>query len=238
MTVGHRVDVEELDDATISDLYAALGAGDTASLFGMPFRVDATFDIPTSGACSVDRQVVYIDRTLHAKTMDGAFKASGLTPTQIIRCWCEHEHSEACIVDGDNGIDTYTPAHIRALTREHEFVRAFGSTPEKYELAIAPGIHAAWHEAKIKKAPIDLWCGPILDEPDERGEAILEQLRKLGVKDASKQSKYDRHYGFGSMKCNACRHWDTKEITNLAPCKRISGLVQWDRHCDLWQEQK
>lgn len=244
MTISHRLESDELAQATIEDLYSALGAGDTPELFARPFSVDFDHDIPNGGGVSIDRKRVYIDRTLYQQAQDNEFKASGLTPQQVLDRWIDHERSEACIIAGDNPVDTYYPAHERALRFEHAGVLAILGRKEaeekidRYEETIWPALLSCYHRP-IVKPPLDLWCGPNLDDPTERDEEILAQLVKLGVEDARKRSKFSVHYGIAKHHCRDCRHWSPKVLSQehgaIAACTAVSGVVRASRGCDLWQ---
>lgn len=244
MSIGHRaIDQEELTDASVADLYRALGDRDTPELYEASYKVDTDHDISTGAANSVDRKTIYIDRTLYQECMDGAFKKTGLNPEQLIGLWCAHEHCEKAIVDGDNEVDGYYPAHTRALRLEHRHLLAIlgSKNPNPkivlYEETIWPALVRTYHR-DTKKAPKDLWCAPLLDDPTPRDEEILEQLVRLGVKDASKRSKYETHYQPGPRYCKDCRHWDPKTLSQrgeeLAACKVVNGLVRNYRHCDFF----
>src|SRR6185312_8906337 len=93
-------------------------------LYQRPYKLDTDHDCPAGGGNSLDRKTKYIDRILYQECMDGEFNASGLEPQQIMDRWLDHEHSEKCIADGDNSIDSYLPCHRRALRKEHEGVLA------------------------------------------------------------------------------------------------------------------
>lgn len=245
MSIGQRLDEDELSDTSLQALYSVLGERDTPSLFDRPYAVDFEHDIPSAGANSVDRKTKYIDRTLYAEVMDGEFKATGLEPQQLIERWLDHEHCELCIIDGDNPVDTYAPGHKRALKLEHIGVLAILGRKDglakirNYESVIWPGLVRCYHRP-IKKPPKDLWCGPYLDDPTPRDYEILDALSKFGVYDAAKHSKYDVHYGFGHDNCDKCSGWNpdfmAQEQKQLAACHRVNGLVRYDRHCDLWRE--
>jgi hypothetical protein len=206
--------------------------------------VDTEHDVPT-GACNrLDRKTIYIDRTLHQKVMDGEYKATGLEPKQIIRLWCDHEHSEKSISDGDNPIDFYTPCHKRALCYEHigvELILGPGKT-KLYEATIWPGLDYCYNKQKITKPPKDMWCGPLNDDSTERDEELLEILAKLGVVDATKHGKQDAQYGFGSHCCRTCRHFNPEFISQqggaLAACHAVSGLVREDRGSVYWAPKR
>jgi hypothetical protein len=247
MSIGHRAfDQEELTDASVADLYRALGDRDTPELYEAAFNTDTAHDIPTGAANSIDRKTVYIDRILYQECMDGAFKETGLNPEQILGLWCTHEHCEKAIVDGDNEIDVYYPAHTRALRLEHRHLLAVlgpknaNAKIVKYEETLWPALVRVYHR-EVKKPPKDLWCGPLLDDPTPRDEEILEQMIRLGVKDANKRSKYEVHYIPGPTYCKDCRMWNPEFLSQrnneLAACTVVSGLVRNYRHCDFWKEK-
>jgi hypothetical protein len=247
MSIGHRIIAEEeLIEASTAELYSALGAEDTPELFERSYRVDTDHDIPTGGGNSIDRKTKYIDRLLFQEVMDGEFKATELTPEQIIERWLDHEHSEKCIVDGDNSIDEYLPGHRCALQKEHEGILAIlgkknaAAKIKRYEETIWPGLVRCYHREVIKP-PKDLWCGPLLSQPSERDEEILTAMRKLGVIDAGKRSKYSVHYGAGPQNCEVCSGWNPKLVSQqngaLAGCYRVNGLVRDWRHCDMWMKK-
>lgn len=243
MSIGHRLSEDELVEASIASLYSSLGERDTPALYERSYKIDTAHDIPSGGGNSLDRKTKYIDRTLYQEVMDNAFKATGLLPQQIIDRWLDHEHIEKCIVDGNNAVDDYLPGHRRALRKEHEgvlIILGFNNAAEKirkYEATIWPSLLRCYHR-EIAKPPKDLWCAPILDQPTERDEEILETFRKLGVTDASKRAKYEVHYGYGPKSCDQCSGWSpdlvSQEHGDLAGCKRVTGLVRRDRHCDLF----
>lgn len=244
MTISQRLAGDELAQASIAETYAALGSGDTAKLFGQPYKLDHEHDVPNGGGSSLDRKTKYIDRTLYQEVMDGEFKASGLDPEQIIGRWLDHEHAEISIIEGDNPVDIYTPAHERALQFEHEGVLAILGRKDgdakirKYEETIWPGLVRCYHRTLVKP-PLDLWCGPNNDNPTERDEEILASMARLGVLDARKRSKYSTHYGMGAHRCRDCAHWSPKALSQehvaMAICSAVSGVVRADRGCDLFR---
>jgi hypothetical protein len=249
LSIHHRSGVydSELLEASSAELYSALGANDTPKLFERPFEVDAAYDVPTGAGNSIDRKTVYVDRDLYAEVMDGEFKASGLSPGQIIDRWLDHEHTELVIVDGDNPVTTYLPAHQRALRREHEGVLAILGRDnaeqkiEAYENAIWPGLLRAYHKA-VKKPPPDLWCGPIVDDPEPRDLEIARSLKSLGVADAGKKGKFEVRYGTGANHCRTCGSFRPDKLSEergaLALCEGVSGLVRDELQCDLWHKAK
>jgi hypothetical protein len=244
MSISHRANESELDESTIAQALAILGAGDTPQLYQRGFSLDTAHDICTGACNSLDRKTVYIDRTLFATVMDGEYKATGLEPKQIIRLWCEHEHSEKAMVDGDNPVDFYTPAHTRALAIEHAALEIIVGPGKRrlYEDTIWPGLDYCYNKQKITKPPKDMWCGPLNDEVTERDEELLEILAKLGVVDATKHSKRSSQYGFNSHSCKTCRHFNPDFISQqggaLAACYAVSGLVREDRGSVYWAPKR
>lgn len=235
MSVGYRD--EELSDTSLRELYSALGANDTPALFDEPYRLDTDHDWPAAGGSSLDRKTIYIDRILYQEVMDNAFKASGVEPAHIISAWIRHERIENTIIAGDNPVDTYIPAHNRALAAEHEMYRFIGADPAKVEKAIWPGI-VRCYKRPIKKPPKDAWCGMFLNEMTPRDEEIVEELTKLGVFDAGKTSKYAARFGMSEHRCDQCRHWQPKKLSQehgqIAMCEVVSGSVRANRGCELW----
>jgi hypothetical protein len=179
--------------------------------------------------------------------MDGAFKKTGLEPDQIIERWLDHEHVEKCVIDGDNPVDSYEGGHRYALRKEHEgllFILGPDNAMAKikaYEAVIWPAL-VRCYKRDPKKVPLDLWCSPLLDAPEERDEEILKIMKRLGVKDASKMSKYSTHYGLSGRPCRDCTMWAPQQLSqedgNLAMCTAVAGLVRENRHCDLFRPRK
>lgn len=241
MSIGQRLEEDELNEATVPQLYSALGEGDTPELYAKTYKLDTGHDIPDGGGNSLDRKTIFIDRTLYEEVMDGEFKKTGLEPRQIIRLWCDHEHSEKCIADGNNAVDYYTPCHKRGLRKEHQGVDLIlGPGKIKlYESTTWPGFVRCYNKP-IVKPPKDLWCDPYFDDPTERDEEILETLQKLGVIDAMKTGKHAARYGYVVHACETCRFYSPDILSQqggtLAMCKVVSGLVQAERGCDYWQE--
>lgn len=244
MSISHRPDEDELDEATLTQLFRQLGQNDTGALYQRGYSVDTDHDIPSCAGNSMDRKTVYIDRTLYQEVMDGEFKKTGLDPDQIIRLWCDHEHTEKSIADGDNGIEYYLQAHMPALTMEHRGVwHILGPGKiRNYEDTIWPGLVRCYNNPKIVKVPADLWCGPFNDEPEPRDNEILERLSALGVVDASKHSKREAGYGWTAHSCGTCRFYSPAVLSQqggeIAMCKVVSGLVRKTRGSDYWKPKQ
>ncbi len=248
MSIGHRaLDQEELTEATVAETYRALGDRNTPELFQQSYKINTEFDIPFGAGNSVDRKTIYIDRVLYQEVMDGGLSKSGLTPDQLIGLWCAHEHTEKAIVDGDNPVDNYYPAHTRALRREHQHLLAIlgdksaNAKIRHYEETIWPTLVKCYHR-DIKRPPKDIWCAPALDDPTPRDEEIIEIFRRLGVVDAHKRTKYETHYQPGPRYCKDCRYWNPEYLSQqggeMASCKIVNGLVRAGMHCDYFKPAK
>jgi hypothetical protein len=241
MSIGHRLEDDELSDVTLDDLYGILGNGDTPKLFAQSYKIDCEYDIPFGAGNSIDRKTIYFDRQLYEEVMDNAFAATGLEPQQIIDRWCDHEHAEKAVVDGDNVVETYFGAHRCALAFEHVGVLAILGAKRasfkliNYEKVIWPGL-VRCYKRTVKKAPKDLWLGPLIDEPEERDLEHIKVMKSLGVVDANKLSKRDTHYGFSGRPCRDCTMWAPEKLSQehgmLAFCTAVTGLVRENRHCD------
>ena len=247
MSIGQRLENDELIEASVSELYRMLGEGDTPELFQQPFELITKFSVPAGGGNSLDRKRIYIDNILYQEIMDNAYAKTGLNPAQLLARIVDHEHTEICISQGDNPVDTYLPAHRRALRREHEGVLAVLGLDDaeakikNYEKVIWPGLVKCYQRAP-KNPPKDLWCGVYRDDADDSDESLLEQMARRGVVDARKKSKYDVRYGIGGDHCRDCSMWQPKVISdmggNLAACSAVGGLVRHDRQCELWAPAK
>jgi hypothetical protein len=248
MSIGQRLDDDELSDVTPEELFRVVGERQTPELIGAPYEVNTDFDIPFGAGNSLDRATIYIDRVLHDEVMDGAFAATGLEPFQIIERFCDHEHFEKAIVDGDNAVDLYYGAHRHALRAEHEGVLAIlgrdnaQAKIKTYETVLWPGIERC-AKRPVKKVPADLWCAPLRDDEDDpHAGDILKRLLKLGALDAGKRSKYETHYGISGRPCRICRHWHPDRFSQLndalADCDIVGGLARENRHCDFFKIKK
>jgi hypothetical protein len=243
MSIGQRLEDNELSDVSLYQLYTSLGEKDTPRLYGWPYTVDTKHDVPFGGGNSIDRKTKYIDRLLFQEVMDNGLAAAGVTPQQIIDLWLLHEHTEKCILDGDNPVDTYYGGHRRALRREHDhlIVIVGGDKREakikQYEAAIWPALERCYNRP-VQRPPLDLWCGPLLDDPEDRDEEILKAMAALGVADAKKRSKYSTHYGISGRECSTCKHWSPQVVSQeqgeIAACRIVAGLIRRDRHCDFF----
>lgn len=235
MSIHSRLEVEEMSETSLYELYSVFGERDTPTLYEEPFTLDTAHDWPTGAGNTVDRKIVGIDRTLYQQVMDGEFKNTNLEPQQIINAWVRHERFEISIVQGDNPVDTQQPAHKRALRAEHELVEFCGANVAAYEKVIWPAL-VACYARPIKKPHPGMWCAPLLDRlSTQEDEEIIARLQKLGVRDAFKRSKYGAHYGFGNYQCIDCRNYLGKSA--IEECRVIDGMVRSDRHCDFWQDR-
>ena len=227
MSVGHL----HGEKKSPTELYQMLGEGDTAALYARSASLDTAHDVPYGGGSAVDGKTVYIDRTLYREIMDYRVGVRGMTGTQIIQAWREHEHCEWAIDSGANPVDDYLGAHGFATTKEEEFVKHLGVNPERYEDCIKPALERC-AARDPQNPPKDLWCGPYLDDPTPRDKELLRIFRAKGVTDAFKKSKMQAYYGIGGHQCEDCVHF---EGGKLAPCEIVCGLVRFDRHCDWWK---
>lgn len=221
-------------------LLIRLGEHETAEFYAEQYEIITGYDIAFGAGNSIDRKRKYIDHDLYEEVMDGGLAKTGLMPEQIIARWLDHEHCEKCVVDGDSPVDLYLGGHRIALAWEHLGVidilgrdRA-GAKIKNYETVIWPALVRCYNKTP-KRVPPDLWCSPLLDDPDERDHEILRLYRKLGVIDADKRSKYEGHYSVSGRPCNTCEHWLEKPSKELAPCAMLNGLVRGDRHCDYYE---
>jgi hypothetical protein len=244
MSITQRGDASEIDEASIAETYKTLGEGDTPDLYERSYKVDTGHDVPMGACNSLDRKIIYVDRTLYSEAMDGEFSKTGLEPDQIIRLWCDHEHTEKAIADGDNQIDYYTPSHKRALAKEHRGLwHILGPGKVKlYEDTIWPGLKRCYDNTKIIKPPKDMWCGPLNDDASPRDEEILEILQRLGVVDAGKHGKQEAAYGWSAHSCGTCRFFNPDFLSQqggeLAACQVVSGLVRKSRGSDYWKPKE
>lgn len=243
MSAGHRIETEP---KTIAQVFGALGTADTPEIYGQSYTIVTNRDIPYAGGNSVDRKRVYIDQELHRQVMAGEIKVEGLNPHDFIRAWCEHEHTEKSVDDGDNPFDDYLGSHGIAESKEDWFIeqRIGKDGVKRYNKAIQPFLDDCAKRflrlGNKANPPTDLWCGPYLDDPTPEDEKILAILRAKGVTDASKASKSSAHYGMGGTECRDCKHFApsiSQDRGQLGDCEKICGLVRWDRACDWWTEK-
>src|SRR5258707_11912309 len=108
MSLAHRLEEDEIEEATVPQLYERLGERDTTRLYKQSYRIDTDHDVPAGGGNSLDRKTKYLDRDLYQEAMDGEFAKTGLEPDQIIRLWCDHEHSETGIRRQASGVRKVT----------------------------------------------------------------------------------------------------------------------------------
>lgn len=238
MSAGHL----RGEERSPAELRKILAEGDTAKLLAQPVKVDCSHDIPDLGGISVDRRTVYLDRKFVEDLKAGKIHVPGMTWPQVMACIGRHEHVEKSIIDGDNPIETYLPAHELATVAEHEKV----PDPARYEAALKPAIKRAEHEDP-KNPPRDLWCGPYLDDPDADDKRQLRIFRAKGVMDAFKVSKVSVSYRMARMAtkpdvcCIKCSMWERDTVQDggaLAQCEIVSGLVRKDRLCDRFEARK
>jgi hypothetical protein len=209
-------------------------------MWNRPFQAVTTLQVPDSGGCSVKADEYYLDEELVKQVKSGKISVPGMTPAQILQALLLHERVEKCLMDADNEIDIYEPAHEFATLAEHQFVRTF-APPYQYEHFLKPVIDL--NETKrLTNVPPDLACSPYLDDPDKHDKAALAAMVALGVIDASKTSKEDVNYSRSTSKdrCDGCSHWKPEPgfTPGLARCELISGAVRDSRWCSKFEGMK
>lgn len=239
MSIGHM----RYERKSREEVYRFLGTGDTPKLYARQIKPVNTFHtIPYGGGVSVDGLQPYIDCDLYREVMHGEVRVRGMSPSQVVKRWIDHEFTEKVIEDGDNPIDTYPPGHEIATGKEEEGVADITGSPQSYEDQIRPGLDRCLKRAlkligtRRFDPPRELWCGPYLDDPTKDDERLLAAFRAHGVRDAFKASKQSAHYGIGAQECRDCEYL-MKGRGVLRECGRLSGLVRLNRHCDWWQEK-
>jgi hypothetical protein len=232
MSSGHL----KYETKPLAETLQVIGEGDTGVLRARKVHVETNYDWPYVGGTSVSGRTVFLDRRFVADLKSGKIKVPGLTADQVMQCLIEHEQTEKCIEDGDNPIDNYPAAHEYATTQEHELVKKFGGNPDSYEAALRKPITNCLNRTAYNP-PKDAWCGPIIDEPDDRDKEILKQLRRCAVTDSFKRSKVDVHYGVGQQVCKECKMFE-EPGKKLSTCAAVSGLVRDNRYCVLWEQKK
>jgi len=226
-----------------AELANVLGKNDTPELYARAYRVDTSHDIPYAAGNSVDGSTVYIDAVLYREVMDGEVYVRGMTPSQIIRAWREHEHAEWAVEMGDNSSQTYPASHGFATASEHKYVGDLPIDPDRYEACIRAGLERAKRRFIEKGSscnpPRDLWCGPVLDDPDKDDRVIIGILKAKGVADAFKLSKSEVRYGMGPQECRDCGMFGDRDVLpSLRKCDLINGLVQRAYWCERWVARK
>ena len=239
MSTGHL----KYEIKTPTELFAMLGEGDTPALYARKHRVDVSHDIPYTGGNSVDGSVVFIDRQAYRDVMDGKIYVRGMTPSQIINAWEEHEHAEWTVLMGLNPVQTYPAAHGMATASEHQFVRKLPIDVDRYETCIKAGLESVKRRfiAMGSKCnpPRDLWCGPVIDDPDKDDLEIIRILKSKGVEDAHKLAKAVVNYGVGERKCMDCAMFGERDILpSLRKCDLVNGLVRKGLWCERWTPKK
>jgi hypothetical protein len=222
------------------ELKKLMAEGDTSALASRWIGLDVDHDMPDLCGYNVAGTMVFIDRDFFRALLDPAYAQhigigpidTGLSPEDTIDCLVCHEQTEKQILDGDNAIDDYEPAHEFATTAEHLKVKDKGGAPLRYERGLAAAIRFC--EAKTPtKVPKDFDCAPMLDQPDADDLRILKVLQTLGVVDAFKEAKDTADYGkaTNSAQCAVCKGWQQGRGQDLSTCAKIEGLVRRDRTC-------
>ena len=207
--------------------------------------LDVDHDVPDGAGYNVQGTVRFIDRDFfeallnheHANKIGLDPIHTGLSPEQTVECILEHEAVEKALLDGDNPIDTYKAAHDLATLAEHEKVKSFGGTPLQYERALKP-IFDYCERKVVNAAKADFACASMLEDRDQHDTKALAAMRKLGVTDASKESRASVGYGKSTSesKCRGCKHWQGHRSLKLSPCAVVNGLVRWDRWCRVFED--
>jgi hypothetical protein len=206
-------------------------------MWARPFKVVTSKQIPDSGGYSVFGNVYYIDSDLAAAIQSGKLVIQGMTAQQVMIALLTHERIEKCLLDADNDISTYPPAHEFATTGEHEYVRSIGAAPYRYEKGLAPMI--AYNEKKpLRDVPRDLQCAPLLDDPDANDHRALRDLRRMGIPDSFKVAKKSVHYSRSKRDdtaCIRCTHWLGGPQQDLSLCGVVSGLIRNSFWCKRFE---
>jgi hypothetical protein len=249
LSVGHY----RHETKTVGELKLIEGEADTSRWIERTRRLKATtsYDLPYGGGAAVDASELYIDRQLYAEVMKQRsapvhlwVTVPGMTGPQIVRAWLRHEGTEISCELGDNPADSYPACHGLATADEELGVEdVLGAGRAKfYEERIKPALARCLKRSvnKIKAGtfnpPPKLWCGPILDDPTATDLILIRGLRAKGVEDAFKRSKTDPGvmYSMGGRNCDDCANFG-KATGDLAPCRKVCGMVRWNRNCLLWE---
>lgn len=203
--------------------------------------LDVDHDIPYLAGYNVGGTTRYLDRDFLHALLDPRFAEhvgigqidTGLSAEDTVECLLEHEGAEKVILDADNQIDVYEPAHELATTAEHQKVIAKGGQPHRYERGLKKAIEFC-AKKRLHQVPPDYACAPALDEHDER---VLKQLQALGVKDAFKAAKADVDYSSstGRDQCAGCAHWEQGRGEELSTCEEVDGLVRNTYWCRKYE---
>lgn len=251
MSVGNRL----YKPKTTQETHQIEGEADTAAWIEKTRKLKATthYDVPYGGGAAVDASELYIDRMLFAEVMglrsaSLTVKVPGMTGSQIIRLWLDHEGVEVACELGDNPADSYPACHSVATADEDagaEMILGRGRSGY-YEDRIKPALERCLQRSvrRIRagtfRPPPLLWCGPILDDPVPPDPILIRGLRACGVEDAFKRSKSDSsvQYTMGGRICDDCKHYG-KPLAGtdgeLAPCELVCGMVRWNRQCNLYE---
>jgi len=229
------------------ELRKLLTSGGAPELMARWQRLDVDHDIPDLAGYNVFGTVRFLDRDFFRALLDPEYAEhiglgkidTGLSPDDAIECLLRHEAVEKVILDADNDIDVYDPAHEYATLAEHECVRQKNGRPIPYERALKKSIKFCARKP-LQIVPRDLGCGPYLDETDANDKRIIEDFRRLGVEDAFKESKRSADYSkaTGEDQCHRCAFWQGGRALDLSPCAKVAGLVRKDRWCRKYKARQ
>lgn len=219
------------------ELEKLLAQGDAPQLMQRWKDFSGDYDMVYLAGYNVAGTVRYIDKDVFDALVAGEID-TGMSLEDTVDCLMQHEGVEKVLLDADNDINSYLAAHELATLAEHEMVRAKGGAPLKYERALKPWI-AKCLAKTLTKAPTDLACAPMLDDPDKADRRIIKALVGLGAADAGKTARkavgYDR--STSSDQCAGCAHWQGSPDTGpeLSRCALVDGLVRADRWCKRFE---
>lgn len=222
------------------ELKKLLAQGGAPELMQRWQSLDVEHDMAYLAGYNVGGTVRFLDRDFLHALLDPAYAEhlgigpidTGLSPQDTVDCLMQHEGVEKVLLDADNPIDVYLPAHELATVAEHEMVRQKGGQPGKYERGLKKAIE--WcAKKKLHRVPQDFACAPMLDDPDANEHRIIVTLQHLGVVDAFKLSKSSVDYGSstGEDQCAGCAHWQQDRGQELSTCEDVDGLVRNTHWC-------
>lgn len=231
MSAGHPH--RRINEADPKKLKKLMASPSFHEMWARPFTVVTTYQIPDSAGYSVKADHYYLDEELVRQVRSGQISVEAMTPEQILGALLRHERTEKCLMDADNDVDTYEPAHEFATMAEHNGVRPY-APPYKYEKALREIIKHNEHK-ELTNVPPDLACAPYIDEKDELDHRAVTRMQALGVRDCGKLSKAEVKYTKSSDgdECQGCKHWQPEPgfYQGFAACEIVAGAVRQDRWC-------